>query len=197
MELLHPKIAIPSRYTFSNKICLLLYANVKEALSRQLKMDLPTQLGVAFTTDMWTSRANQGFLSLTIHYIDAEWAMRKWTMDCKMLPGSHHAQAVTRVLNSMIGNIKDLSANTARIMVSDAENKMVRAVKDAEKITHQFTCINHAINLSLKKALDVQEVVSLIQLVKNLATGTHKSTLRNSVMRKKAAALNGKRSFCW
>ena len=65
------KVKIKSRFTLSRNVD----KKAKEILNKIVKLlkDLMAGgfiVGVAFTTDMWTSRARHSFLSLTVHYID-------------------------------------------------------------------------------------------------------------------------------
>ena len=44
---------------------------------------------VAFTTDVWTSRAMDPYMCLTIHFIDKNWHLHRWTPFVKPFPDSH------------------------------------------------------------------------------------------------------------
>ena len=44
---------------------------------------------VAFTTDLWTSRALHSFICLTVHFIDKNWKLHRYTPYIKPFPGRH------------------------------------------------------------------------------------------------------------
>lgn len=46
------------------------------AILRAVKADL---MSIAFTTDLWTSRASHSFICLTLSFLDKEWVMHNWT----------------------------------------------------------------------------------------------------------------------
>ena len=43
---------------------------------RAVKADL---VSLGFTTDLWTSRASDSFISLTLSFIDKDWSLHNWT----------------------------------------------------------------------------------------------------------------------
>ena len=43
----------------------------------------------SLTTDIWTSFANDAYISLTVHYIDDCWKMRSYTMATYLFPEQH------------------------------------------------------------------------------------------------------------
>ncbi len=49
---------------------------------------------VALTTDIWTSLKNEGFLGVTLHFIDENWILRHFTLDIFQFKGSHIGEAI-------------------------------------------------------------------------------------------------------
>ena len=62
-----PNYVIPNRTTFSRTIIPILYKKCKTELINLLKQKLE---GVSFTTDYWSAKSGDSFLSLTINFID-------------------------------------------------------------------------------------------------------------------------------
>lgn len=77
VSFLDPRITLKSRTTIANKKVRILYNNVMEAVKNQLDLDLPNVKGVALTTDTWQSRSNDSFQSLTLHYINEQFELRR------------------------------------------------------------------------------------------------------------------------
>ena len=46
------------------------------SILRAVKADL---MSIAFTTDLWTSRASDSFICLTLSFLDKDWVMHNWT----------------------------------------------------------------------------------------------------------------------
>ena len=83
----HPRALTKTALTFSrNKLPILKY-NVQLALNKVLEVDLVDCPGVAITTDLWTSQALDPYIGLTLHYLDAEWAIKRFVIACRLAPG--------------------------------------------------------------------------------------------------------------
>ena len=51
------------------------------------------------TTDMWTSRAGDGYCLLTVHHVTERFKMHSSQLQCQHLPGVHdHSEAITGAL---------------------------------------------------------------------------------------------------
>jgi hypothetical protein len=72
-----PKVTVKSSGTFRRRKCQLLHKSVKKAVDDVLEKDLPEVNGVAFTTDGWTSRQNDPFQSLTLHYVSKNFELKR------------------------------------------------------------------------------------------------------------------------
>jgi hypothetical protein len=49
---------------------------------------------VSFTTDMWTSVQELGYICLTTHYIDEDFNLHMHTISFKSVPYPHNAAAI-------------------------------------------------------------------------------------------------------
>ena len=83
----------------------LLYLNLYATFEEVLKIELPQCRNIAFTLEEWTSRAGHGYLSLTIHYINGEFEMRKFTVGCRRTEGKKDDVGLAFNLRSMITSI--------------------------------------------------------------------------------------------
>ena len=57
---------------------------------------------VSFTTDIWTSRNGDPFISLTLHFITSDWELLNFTPYVRPFPERHTGKNITLVL--MIGS---------------------------------------------------------------------------------------------
>ena len=83
----------------------LLYLNLYATFEEVLKIELPQCRNIAFTLEEWTSRAGHGYLSLTIHYINREFEMHKFTVGCRRTEGKKDDVGLAFNLRSMITSI--------------------------------------------------------------------------------------------
>ena len=56
---------------------------------------------VSLTTDGWKSTASQRFVSLTCHWINNEWEVKRAAIDAQVLPGNHTAPQLAKKLIQM------------------------------------------------------------------------------------------------
>lgn len=71
LHVLEPRYQLPSRPYFSQNVLPQLYNKVKAKLVE----DLSKAKFIALTTDGWTSRATQSFITITAHYITDNWVI--------------------------------------------------------------------------------------------------------------------------
>ena len=62
------------------------YAVAKEKLKRGLAENTTKY---SMTTDIWTSFANEAYISLTVHFIDDCWEMKSYTLANHSFPEQH------------------------------------------------------------------------------------------------------------
>lgn len=72
VKTLEPRYKIPSRQFFSDTCIPKMYEDVKN----EVKQSLFEADRVAITTDGWTSCSTEGYVTITAHLINKEWAMR-------------------------------------------------------------------------------------------------------------------------
>ena len=64
-----------------------------------VKSDLES---VCYTTDLWTSRVGDSFISLTVSFIDKNWVLHNWTPFIRHFPERHLGSTIALNLDSMI-----------------------------------------------------------------------------------------------
>jgi hypothetical protein len=89
----------------SNQISPLLHQNLKKRLEETLSDELPQCESVSFTYDTWSTRANHGYLTLTIHYISPKFELRKFLVDCRSTEMKEDDQGIASLISSMISSI--------------------------------------------------------------------------------------------
>ncbi|CBJ33910.1 conserved unknown protein [Ectocarpus siliculosus] len=119
----------------------------RELLSRMRAVKTALMLDaefVAITTDGWTSRNNESYMSLTVAYIDYEWKLHHLSLDCAKHTGTTTGEDLAALVAGMIER-HDL---TGRVIacVTDCEPSMIKAGRllevDGGTISH-IGCSNH------------------------------------------------------
>ncbi|KAK2557046.1 E3 SUMO-protein ligase ZBED1 [Acropora cervicornis] len=98
LHVLEPRYTIPSRQHFSDKALPELYEKKKT----ELKSNLAEAVAVALTTDGWTSRATESYVTIACNYIDKEWKLQSNVLRTRCLPESHTGVNISNVLREAV-----------------------------------------------------------------------------------------------
>ena len=79
IRVLEPKYTIPSRQHFSETVIPELYAKISQEVKQQLNGNY-----VALTTDGWTSRATESYVTVTSSHIDENWNIKNYVLQVKL-----------------------------------------------------------------------------------------------------------------
>jgi hypothetical protein len=74
--------AMPSRFT----------PDKYEAMKNKVKKTLASNGATAFTTDMWTSTANDSYMGVMVHHVDEAFELKSHCLAVRHAPGSHTAE---------------------------------------------------------------------------------------------------------
>lgn len=57
---------------------------------------------MSFTTDLWKSKATDGYMAITADYIDHCWTLRSTLFDFDVLEGAHTGQNISRKFHEIV-----------------------------------------------------------------------------------------------
>lgn len=158
---LDPSYRLPSRRFFMGENIPSMY----EDCHAKVKKCIDAAETVVMTTDMWTSRATEAFITVTCHIIDENWKMQTYVLETSSFSERHSADNICSTLRRIAAEwgITD----KIKAVVTDNGANMVAAVRKAGW-TH-YPCFAHTLNLvvkdSIKKLpglLDIQQRCSAI-----------------------------------
>lgn len=162
MQVCVPLYKIPSRKYFSNTLLPALFEEKRGILKHQLEQDA---LSVCLTTDSWTSPVNDSYTAVTVHYIDENFVMKSYLLECAEANESHTSQYLAAEIRRVVEEW-GLSQKVSIIITDNAAN-ITSAVEKVLKLKH-FGCYAHKINLVVQDALVVLE--TLIKKIKAIVT---------------------------
>jgi hypothetical protein len=169
LQTAEPRYVMPSRKTFSEEIIPNLFSKTTEAV----KSDVQTAAGVAFTTDAWTSRANQGYLSYTAHFLTNNFELKNYCVAVENVDESHTADALAKSLSeqTVAWTTEAQRANKLKIaVVSDNAAKIQSALTKVPFCT-PINCFNHTLQLSINDAVrHCDELQTTVQKAKSITT---------------------------
>jgi len=88
LALLDPGYKVPCRQTMTSRL-----ESMHRTLSSKLQDTLTATDAVAVTTDIWTSMANEAYISFTTSYVDLSWQLNSPVLSTVPIP-ERHTQAV-------------------------------------------------------------------------------------------------------
>ncbi|TYZ64863.1 hypothetical protein PybrP1_010584 [[Pythium] brassicae (nom. inval.)] len=116
---------------------------VKDVIQREMKF-------YSLTSDIWLSITTDSFMSLTLHYMTADFRMREFTLMVKLLRGHHTGNAVLVALSSVL---MDFGIEKERLVFVLRDNgfNMVKACDDWGVAISG--CIGHCLHLVVRSFL--------------------------------------------
>ncbi|XP_052123375.1 E3 SUMO-protein ligase ZBED1-like [Frankliniella occidentalis] len=137
---LNPRYEPPSRRTLTAQHLPKMYEETKKTV----KALLDASDYRAFTTDAWTSEAHDGYLSLTAHFLDAEWALIDVTLNCRLMTEDHTGDYIGRLLKGMLEEW-NIELSTVSAFTTDNGEDMRVGVERAG-VTRHVRCFAHTVN---------------------------------------------------
>lgn len=189
MNIANPKIKLKDPRTYSRMTSAKADEISKDItdIIETVKDDL---YSVAFTTDLWTSRALHSFICLTVHFIDKNWKLHRYTPYIKPFPGRHTGVNIALELDSMIEDLGLKKDSIFLYAVNDNAANMKLGIRLSENLL-QYFCDIHTLQLGVHNTFnEVEGMRKVLKCCKTLATFTHQSPLNNDALEEAAKSLN-------
>ena len=106
--------------------------------------------GVAFTTDIWTSLTMESFISLTVHWVDEDWYLHRWTPFVRHFPDRHTGTMIKVTIDDMIVSLGLDTPDIIKYVVNDNAANAVLAIKLSPNLK-QILCAIHTLQLGIKE----------------------------------------------
>jgi len=171
MNVAEPHFVFPCRRTVTNLIDRK-YCELKHSV----RGSLSGQWWLTLTTDMWTSRARDGYFSLTVHYITEEFKMHSSQLQCQHLPGVHDHIHISEAITSALSEWYIQLDKGVVVFVTDNGSNIKKSLKDDLRKLN-IPCAGHTLNLSVQKAFSVPELKTAIIRDKKVVEYFKKSRL--------------------
>ena len=144
---LNPNFKVPTRPTVT-KYLHALYEVEKQKLVQRLN-----GLPLSVTTDLWTSNALQGYITLTGHYVTADWSLNANVLATRRVyerhTGSNIASEVRKIL-------EDFKVQSLTAIATDNAANMALAAKELD--TFHVSCFAHTLQLAIEDGLKLPQI---------------------------------------
>ena len=153
----------------------------------------------AITNDAWTSRRNQSYTAITVHWIEEDFVLRSCALGCQ--PKEGRSQAVDHVndieiamerfdlkYNRLIASVTDTDATmiSAGRLLQDRARNVARASEDQtalDTIVQWHGCIDHILELTTGIAFkDIPESEGTMARCRSLVTFFNQSSTATKVL---------------
>lgn len=162
IKITEPKYSMPNRTTFSRSIIPELYQQTKAKVSKEITQDINGATSMSVTTDLWTSAANDAFISASLHYIDKDFELKTFCLGSSHFPEEHTGRLIAAKLLDMVEVWGIKPTPTMKIFcITDNAKNIVNAIS----LTNwtNLRCFAHTLQLTLVDAKkDVAGMTSML-----------------------------------
>ena len=172
VKMLNPNYTLPNRHSISKQYIPALYEKrlreVKELVAQEAEH-------VCLTTDCWTSRNNESFMAITIHFVDSNFSLQSILISCSLFNENHTSSNLSKQIQKTIDEWH--LEGKIELAVSDNASNIKNAL-GLLKLKH-LGCFAHTLNLVVQSALTLEN--DLIDKVKTIVTYFRRSTVANKL----------------
>lgn len=165
---LNPSYSLPSRYIVTNNLLSAEYKKKYEDIKKRISEGE----SICLTTDAWTSKANESYISLTAHFISKDWKLNSLFLNCFKTVNDHTAENLKNELLEVV-NKWDIQ-NKISCVVSDNAANILAAIRNAGWTS--LPCFAHTLHLVVIDSLKDPNVHQIITKCKSIVDHFHRST---------------------
>ncbi|KAM9456199.1 E3 SUMO-protein ligase ZBED1 [Clarias gariepinus] len=176
---------LPGRTYASQTAIPQLYNSIKDDILNEIK-DIQF---FSATTDMWSSSNMTPYMSLTIHYISADWSLHSKCLETRYVPDNHTADTLGENLKSAVADW-GLDEHKLVCITTDNGANIVAAIRDLG--WPWLNCFGHNLHLAVSHGLDSNkdQTARAIGLCKGLVNTFNLSWLKRRDLRKAQSEAN-------
>ena len=115
---------------------------------------------LSITADIWTSKARESYLSVTLHYIDNNWEMTSFALGTFPLTESHTGESIQCWIKDLLKEF-NVDSNKVVSFVHDNGSNIDLATRLLENELGWFSmgCADHTLQLCVNAGLKVNRSV--------------------------------------
>ncbi|XP_041841381.1 E3 SUMO-protein ligase ZBED1-like isoform X2 [Melanotaenia boesemani] len=145
IKVIDPRYQLPGRKHFSQTALPKLYSQCREIVEKELQ----SVSYFATTSDMWSSRTSEPYLSLTAHYIDQDWNLKSKCLQTSYFPDDHTGEVIALGLSEALASW-GLSEEKQVCITTDSGTNIVKAA--SLNNWTRLQCFGHRLHSAVEKA---------------------------------------------
>ncbi|XP_019206021.1 zinc finger BED domain-containing protein 1-like [Oreochromis niloticus] len=146
LKTFEPRYKLPTKKYFSKVALPALYEEIRTEVSNALS----SVEFFASTTDMWSSRTSDPYMSLTIHYVDKDWKLQNKCLETSFFPEDHTGENIARVLKEFVSSW-NLQEEKQVCVTTDNGANIVKAV--ALNNWTRLSCFGHRLHIAIERSV--------------------------------------------
>ncbi|KAF0705456.1 Uncharacterized protein FWK35_00037425, partial [Aphis craccivora] len=175
MRTVSPNYEVPCRNTIKRRM-LGLYLTEKNRVASGLNgIDF-----IALTTDCWTSRSNESYISITAHGITNEWKIVNYIITTELMDERHTSINLKEKLLDIISDW-DIYNKVVCIVHDNAIN-IKNAVCSMAPDIKSRTCFAHSLQLCVNKGLEDKSIKDLLSTASSIVSHFKHSTVASKAL---------------
>lgn len=180
-----PNYKLPCRATFMSRVDLLYNEKKADVLKK-----LEACKSLSLTTDCWTSRATESYITVTAHGISGRFEVMNVTLATKEMKESHTAEHLRAVIEDVVDEW-NLNGKIIATCHDNAKN-ITNAATQSHKLGYSIPCFAHSLQLAINKGLELEKVSLLLKKSSNIVSFFNHSCKASSALRTVQQNLNVK-----
>jgi hypothetical protein len=140
LKTLDPRYEVPGRNYFSQTAIPALYDEIRAEV--QLKLEQIQYFSA--TSDLWSSRTSEPYMSLSVHFIDEEWALRSYCLETVYFPEDHTAEEIGEGLKEAFESW-GLKVKQLTCMTTDSGSNIKKALETVNEWP-RLPCFGHILH---------------------------------------------------
>ena len=147
---------------------------------------------MAITTDIWTSRANDAYFSLTMHFVDRSWDMISCVLATAPFPEHHTAVNIVDKVKQVVEEY-NIDINCLLAVVHDQCSNMQLAGEMLCELSgncQSLSCAAHHLQLCVEEGLVISSIVQAIGAAKKLVSHFRHGALATSELKECQEAMS-------
>lgn len=187
MKLAHPSLEVHDQQTLKSN-CMSVYREEKKKIGDGFSN---IDSCVSFTSHMWMSAQNLGYICLTAHFIDEEFNLHKHLINFKQVPHPHNADAIHSTIMDCLHEW-DLSNRAFAFTLDNATSNdgAVQKLKDTlwrhmpfQGSDLHVRCTTHIVNLIVQDGMEIiQNIIEPVRnVIKHISSSNSRLQIFNTI----------------
>ena len=161
------------------KLSILLFVTAEKA---KLQSRLSDAQYISLTTDGWSSRNSESYITTTAHWLDGTWSLQSAVLRTTQLQQSHTSDNLLSYTQEVIKDW-NLERGLPIPITTDNASNITKAIREGRFL--HVRCFAHTINLAAQKGLSVKVVNDMLSHIRRIVKYFNKSCLANAILKEK------------